>query len=245
MTGCRTSRVAWPALPLLACGLLLPSGVSAWPVHAGAEFRVNTTIQGAQASPSVASDAAGNFVVVWDTHIAQPPETYEQWVRGQRYGADGMPIGGEFQINASTLGSNETPAVAMDPGGPFVVAWARGDLVTGDWSIWVRRFDASGAPLGLESQASSTSGDLRVPGIAALPGGGFVVVWQGFGAGDPDGYGIFARIFDVTGTPVTGDFVVNTYTTDYQWYPSVASAPTGDFVVVWERSFKSVLAARR
>ena len=42
------------------------------------------------------------------------------------------------------------------------------------------------------------------------------------------------RRFGSNGLPIGGQFLVNTYTTNEQIWPSVAVAPSGDFVVAWE-----------
>jgi hypothetical protein len=104
----------------------------------------------------------------------------------------------------------------------------------------VRRWDALGQPARSGAPGEHFTAQERFdPSIAALPGGGFVVVWTGFGADDPDSYGIFGQRFDATDTPVGTEFRVNTVTADTQPTPSVAAAPTGGFVVVWNRSYKT------
>src|SRR5437773_1937133 len=62
----------------------------------GPEFPVNTFTANHQFIPSVAADAAGNFVVVWQSS-AQDGSGYG--VFGQRYLASGAPLGSEFRVN--------------------------------------------------------------------------------------------------------------------------------------------------
>lgn len=69
--------------------------------------------------------------------------------------------------------------------------------------------------------------------MAALPAGGFVVVWMSSGQ-DGDFDGIYGQRYNSTGQPEGLEFQVNTYTTSFQWYPAVAALPAGGFVVVWE-----------
>jgi hypothetical protein len=55
----------------------------------------------------------------------------------------------QFQVNSRSNGAQLSPAVAFEPGGGFVVVYE--DVTTADpadHSIWRRRFDATGAPLG-------------------------------------------------------------------------------------------------
>jgi S-layer family protein len=62
--------------------------------------------------------------------------------------------------------------------------------------------------------------------------GNFVVTWHG--EGDGSGYGSFAQRFTASGAPRGAEFRVNTYTTNRQLFPSVASDPVGNFVVDWD-----------
>ena len=82
------------------------------------------------------------------------------------------------------------------------------------------------------------------PSIASLPKDGFVVVWTsgcgpdlGFAcsASPEDGseLGVYGQRFDSNGNKVGSQFQVNTWTTGWQWYPSITSLPNGGFVVVW------------
>src|SRR5262249_26439083 len=63
----------------------------------------------------------------------------------------------------------------------------------------------------------------------------FDIAWEA-GSGidaDGDGNAIFARRFAANGTPLSGDFLVNTYTTSHQQWPALAVAPDGSFAVTW------------
>jgi hypothetical protein len=84
----------------------------------GSEFRVNTHTTDRQRSPAIASDPEGNFVIVW---ISDHSGDFDVW--GGRYDAAGARIGDPFRVNAYTTGHQIAPAVAMDPGGAFVVVW--------------------------------------------------------------------------------------------------------------------------
>ena len=66
--------------------------------------------------------------------------------------------------------------------------------------------------------------------------GDFVVVWNSRGSGgtDSSARSIQGQRYASDGSAVGGQFQVNTYTTDYQYFSSVALDADGDFVVVWE-----------
>jgi len=116
--------------------------------------------------------------------------------------------------------------------------------------------NAQSTPLLVSAQALDPSGGevpvntyktgaQAVPSVAMRPDNSFVVVWESgdkFGctgshtAGscqDGSASGIYGQRFDTTGSPVGGEFAVNTFTNNEQYQPAVATRPTGEFVVVW------------
>jgi hypothetical protein len=191
----------------------------------GPEFRVNTATASHQALSSVATDASGNFVVVWMTSF---PEN----VWGQRYASSGTPLGGQFPVNTSAGGF--APVVASDAAGDFVVAWQKNDNTT-SLGVFARRFSASGSPLGGEFRVNTVSaGNQYYPDVAADAAGNFVVIWA---SADGSDTGVFAQRFASSGVALGGEFRVNTFTTGTQGRsllaPSVAADAAGNFVVVW------------
>jgi hypothetical protein len=71
------------------------------------------------------------------------------------------------------------------------------------------------------------------PSVTSLANGGFVVAWQSDGQ-DGSGWGVYGQRFDANGNKLGSEFRVNTWTTDYQQYPSFTSLSNGGFVVVWQ-----------
>ncbi len=63
-----------------------------------------------------------------------------------------------------------------------------------------------------------------------------MVAWEDDSGEDGSGDGVFAQIFNPTGSKVGGQFQVNTYTNGNQFYPSVSSLSNANFVVTWEDS---------
>ena len=80
---------------------------------------------------------------------------------------------------------------------------------------------------------SNPAFDQSLPEIAVNDDGSYVVVWSSFNQ-DGDQDGVYAQRFDVNGSPVGGEFRVNTTTTSYQGSPDIAADANGNFVVVWE-----------
>ncbi len=218
----------------LLLGTARPSGA----VLVGAEFQVNTYTVSGSFIPSMASDAAGNFVVIWNDEYTDG--SYSN-TRGQRYASSGAALGTEFQVNTYTIGYQSSGSVAMDPIGNFVVAWtSNDDVATQDGSydgVFAQRYDSAGALVGTEFQVNTTTlGYQGSPDIAVAPNGNFVVVWGTFyGTYGPDGHlgGITAQRFASNGQKVGSEFQVNSYTIDRQSGAKIAMAADGKFVVVW------------
>jgi hypothetical protein len=201
----------------------------------GPEFRVNTYTTNDQRFARVASDASGNFVVVWQSY-AQDGSGYG--IFGQRYASTGTPLGPEFRVNTYTTNDQLIARVASDASGNFVVVWQSYAQDGPGFGIFGQRYASIGVPLGPEFPVNTYTTERQVyPSVASDASGNFVVVWGSF-AQDGSGYGVFGQRYASAGTPLAGEFRVNTYTTNSQVYPSVASDASGNFVVVWQSNFQ-------
>jgi len=88
-------------------------------------------------------------------------------------------------------------------------------------------------PFGSEFQVNTyTTGEQNHPDVGMNAAGEFVVTWW---SEDQDGSeaGVFAQRFDASGAMQGSEFQANSYTTDWQQFPQVASADSGGFVIVW------------
>ncbi len=79
----------------------------------GGEFQINTYTTSQQLYPSVAVDADGDSVVVWNSY---GQDGSDDGIYGQRFNSSGAKVGVEFQVNTFTTGRQDHPIVAMDPG---------------------------------------------------------------------------------------------------------------------------------
>jgi hypothetical protein len=198
----------------------------------GTEFQANTYTTGFQSGPSVASDASGNFVVVWNNQ----PDLYfgVTSIYGQRFDSGGGPQGVEFRVSSSPPGHQLLPSVASDASGDFVVVWEIYYSEVGGLGIYGRRFDSDGEAQGSDFLVNSNTTDLKQrASVASDPSGNFVVVWGSFGQ-DGSYWGVFGQRYDSAGAPDGAEFQVNSYTTGYQRNPSVGITGTDAFVVAWD-----------
>ena len=84
----RVRWAAWlvPGTAALALGLLAPPPAGAQaPVPVGAQFQINSYTTNIQERSSVAADADGDFVVVWQSKGSSGTDTSYSSIQGQRY----------------------------------------------------------------------------------------------------------------------------------------------------------------
>jgi hypothetical protein len=235
--------VAWQDVdqlaPYLAATKIKAQRFAADGAALGGEFQVNTYWPYYCSLPAVAVGSQGNFIVVWGSIGSPGSDNDSSSVQARRYAADGTPQGDQFQVNSFTNGYQGGRGVAIDGQGNFVVAWSsRGSSGTDSSSLSVqaRLFDASGAPVTEDFQVNTYTTDLQAAAVVAFDAQGrFVVSWVSDGSDGSDSSrdSVQAQRFAADGTPLGGQFQVNSYTTLDQYRPSIAAAAGGDFVIAW------------
>jgi hypothetical protein len=88
--------------------------------------------------PDVATDAAGNFLVVWGATRVDGSGT---GVLGRFFTRKGEPLGEPFRINRTARGSQGHPAVASTRAGRFLVVWDSQRNAAGRGSIVGRLYE--------------------------------------------------------------------------------------------------------
>lgn len=216
------------AIGAMVGGAFLPGALEAHPT--GEEFLVNTTTDDAQENPDVAMDAEGNFVVVFENHIASMGNAN---VSAQRYNAAGEPQGSEFLVNTTANSGNTDPVVAMDADGDFVVVWMDfGDDGSG-YGVYGQRYNAAGVAQGSNFLVNTTTANAqRRPEVDMDPDGDFVVVWED-DQFDANGRSVKAQRYNAAGVAQGGQMDVSTDGAVDQVFPKVAMDDEGNFVVGW------------
>ncbi|HEY6320440.1 MAG TPA: hypothetical protein VJA16_02650 [Thermoanaerobaculia bacterium] len=202
-------------------------------------------------SPAVATDAAGDFVVVWNS---DEENGHLHGIFGQLYDSAGQPHGSQpFQVNTTTTYDDLAPAVAMAADGRFLVVWQSNG--PGGWSVLGRAFQAGGSAASGEVAVNLPAAAARhSPAVAYLPASAaaaerFQVVYQAEGqdGAGPGASGIVGRAFDGAGNALSGEMAINLPATGAHAHPRIASDPSGNFIVAWEglTAGGSVVLARR
>ena len=86
------------------------------------EFRASPLTAFIEGASHVASDDAGNFVVVWDEtdqYYTYPADDSGTRIMARRFNASGGALGSSFLVNSYTPGYQSSPKVAFDGAGNF------------------------------------------------------------------------------------------------------------------------------
>ena len=144
----------------------------------GAEFRVNTDTTFRQRRSSVATDAVGNFLVVWQTDFSKT----ESHLFAQLIGPAGGKVGGQLALDTGVESGKVqmAPAVAFSGNGRFLVTWLAWPFNRAGLKIAGREFNAAGAAQGgvfwvAERQIER---NFRRTAVASDGKGGFLVAWE-------------------------------------------------------------------
>ena len=191
---------------------------------------------GVQGTPRVATGPDDSFVVVWTSSGSFGSDSDDSSVQGQRFGANGIPLGGQFQVNSSTTNRQNQADLATATDGSFLVSWtsyAPGGVSRQD--ILAQRYSPEGYPQGTEFLINSYTTHIQAVSSVATSPSGFVVTWQSYGSVGSDQSGsIEAQVLDADGSFDGGEFQVNTYSTGAQHWPSVGVAANGVVTIVWQ-----------
>ena len=205
-----------------------PAAYGQGAVPAGDEIQVNAYATGAQVRPAVAPLADGGFVTSWLSQGSSGSDASGTSIQARRHAADGSPLGGEFQVNAYTTGDQRDPAVATLTDGGFVVVWHEDRAVRG------QVFEIDGSPRAGEFVVAASHPDAFFQygdaSVAALAGGGFVVVWGGDAFPE---IAVRGRRYAADGTPLGSRFTADFDVVEL----AVTGLADGDFVVAWNQGF--------
>jgi hypothetical protein len=197
---------------------------SGWP--ASAEFLVAQYTTGFDVWPTVSGDGTGSFVVVWQRGF-NPAN-----VLARRFTAGGAG-GNEFQLNtASTSGLADG---VLQPNGHIVGVWSAPDGPFPAYDgVFSRIFDDTDLPVTSQFQVNTYTTLFQSSAqIGRDEAGNFTIVWSSGNSVGSNPDVIVTRRYDPAGSALSGENLVNTYTTDGRLGPSITVARDGSHVVAW------------
>jgi len=195
------------------------------------EITVNNNTNGTHLNPSIAVNASGNVIVVWQDD-SDGNGYYEIKMSG--YTIDGTCLFSNYTVNSISYGQQVNPSVAMESTGKFVVVWQ--DYNNIDHEIQMKGFDATGAEYFSQRAANSTSNGRQLnPDVDILSNNKFIVVWENDN-GRKGCNRICMRGFNFS--PSTPEYFsereVNPADEGQQCKPAICKLSDGNFVVAWE-----------
>jgi len=103
---------AFPSSTITDEALAQSMGISTF----GNRLTVNATLEGSQANPSVAIDRLGySYVAFQSSNFFGVPEDGDGvGIFGRTLDWMGLPVGGQWQVNAFTTGDQTDPSVVME-----------------------------------------------------------------------------------------------------------------------------------
>jgi Ca2+-binding RTX toxin-like protein len=155
-------------------------------------------------------------------------------------------VGTEFFVNTVTANWQQNNTITKLVGGGFVVSWQTLTADNSSTEIKAQIFNADGTKLGSEFLINTiTEGFQQIASATCLPGGGFVVTWMDSSGtlGDSTGTSIKGQLFGETGEKIGPEFLVNTGTNNFQFFPTLTSLKGGGFVVAWMDGIEGYLGS--
>ncbi|MEW6536814.1 MAG: DNRLRE domain-containing protein [Candidatus Auribacterota bacterium] len=193
----------------------------------GSKFLINTYTTDRQTFPSIASDGT-NYLVVWQSLNNRDGNEYD--IYGQIISSDGRKLGTEFRINTSFLYNQLNPRAAWN-GLSYLVVWETRNSSKTDAEIYGQLVDENGNKIGGEIQINTYTTNYQLLPRIASDGENFFVTWH---SANQDGglYGVYGRIIQDNGVPLTPEILLSSTTQTDQLFTSVA-CDNATYLVVW------------
>lgn len=147
------------------------------------------------------------------------------------------PLGGESAVNIYSQGYQSigtSRSVDSAANGNYAVAWeSSGSGVAADQigifaALYTKLSDGSYAKREVRVDSVGTN-----PSIGMDDSGKFVVAWVVNSGSNKQANDVYARRYNADGTPAEARRMVNSYTSSGQFWPTVAVAGTGGYVIAW------------
>ncbi|HVS63532.1 MAG TPA: hypothetical protein VMT85_08520 [Thermoanaerobaculia bacterium] len=163
------------------------------------QFQVNTTTRDTQATPAIAMDPDGTFLIAWRSDVSDESDQDGRSIHARGYLINGAAVGTQKQINERTTNNQTTPYVAAAGGREFLIVWESNENTLNP-SIQARAVTLEGQPLGIEFNVGESGDTSGVnPGVGGNGAGRTIALWT-------PGSAVLGTVYDlpcVTGGGVT------------------------------------------
>jgi hypothetical protein len=132
----------------------------------GADFQVNSFTPNIQYGPALARADDGSFTIAWTSWSTGGTDQSFTNVQMRRLDPNGVPIGADVQVNTSTKGRQEGPAIASLGGEDFVIVYSGYDQDSPTFQnhLWGQRFAVTCITTTTTSTSSTTLPTSLLPG---------------------------------------------------------------------------------
>ena len=194
-----------------------------------------------QSDPQLVSDGQGGAIITWCDNRVMVPDIYAQRVNAT--GTVQWTVNGVAICTASS--DQRVPQLTDDGQGGAIITWC--DKRSGDWDIYARRVNATGAAQGTANgiAISTAASDQRDPELVSDSQGGAIITWRDTRSGNWDIYaqcvnGTVAVQWTANGTAIC------TAAND-QISPELVSDGQGGAIITWydERNGTADIYAHR
>lgn len=197
----------------------------------GPEFQVSTdTNKTLHNSAATAALADGGFVITW---TASGSGRNSGDVYAKTFDAQGETVSEQMLVNTDKVDNQYVSSVAGLADGGFVIVWLSQRADHSGYDLLGQRYDAVGMPKDDMFQIDAET-TLSGPTIAALDDGGFMIAWHSTNSTGDGSADIYSQRFAADGSPVGTPILVNTYTQDSQFSPSLAVLGDAGLVLTWQ-----------
>ncbi len=195
----------------------------------GSEFAPAGSLPGDQINPSVSVTTNGGYVV-WQDNTADGDGF---GIMALRLDGSFSPVQSSFRVNQNGVADQENPQVSALTNGGAAVVWQGGKQSF--QHIYARFLSSSNTFVTGDIQVNTDTNHYQLnPRVTTLANGNVLIVWASFGEDNADGLqGVYGRLFSPAGTPLTGEILVNQFTSWNQRTPAVAALGGGGFVAAW------------
>jgi len=139
----------------------------------GSEFTVTTT--GTASDLKIAELSTGDFIVTWDQTTVTDGDSYG--IFAQKFNSSGTKVGSEFQVNTYITSTQWKPNIAATSSG-YIIVWSSYLQDGNAYGVFGQVFSNDGGYVGNEFQINTnTIADQKVPKVAVLSSGNFVVAY--------------------------------------------------------------------
>lgn len=180
--------------------------------------------------------ADGKVMIMWAGRDADG-----EGIVAQIIDSSGAKVGSTFVVNTTTEWYQGTSSVTALSNGNVVVAWLSTSPTD---TIALQLFDSAGVKIGSEITVNLDQNVQSDPKVTALEGGGYVVTWTWYGQDDPASTseqqgGVFAQLFNATGSKIGSASLVNTNVAGNQYDPQIVGLKGGGYVIVWSENIEN------